>query len=60
MDIDPIFAEITIRRLEHYIKTGKTGWQFESSFPDVDAVLQVESEDRMGSVRLALANALHT
>jgi site-specific DNA-methyltransferase (adenine-specific) len=60
MDIDPIFAEITIRRLELYRKTGKTGWQFESSFPEVDAVLQVESEDRMGSVRLALANALHT
>ncbi|UCC44116.1 MAG: site-specific DNA-methyltransferase [Candidatus Zixiibacteriota bacterium] len=26
-DIDPVFAEITIRRLEHYRKTGKTGWQ---------------------------------
>lgn len=27
MDIDPIFAEITIRRLEHFRATGKTGWQ---------------------------------
>ncbi|MDD5425668.1 MAG: site-specific DNA-methyltransferase [candidate division Zixibacteria bacterium] len=26
-DIDPVFAEITIRRLEHYRMTGKTGWQ---------------------------------
>jgi len=26
-DINPIFAEITIRRLEHYRKTGRTGWQ---------------------------------
>ena len=26
-DIDPILAEITIRRLEHYRATGKTGWQ---------------------------------
>lgn len=26
-DIDPVFAEITIRRLEHYRTTGKTGWQ---------------------------------
>jgi site-specific DNA-methyltransferase (adenine-specific) len=26
-DINPIFAEITIRRLEHFRKTGKTGWQ---------------------------------
>jgi site-specific DNA-methyltransferase (adenine-specific) len=26
-DIDPLFCEITIRRLEHYRKTGRTGWQ---------------------------------
>lgn len=26
-DIDPIFAEITIRRLERFRVTGKTGWQ---------------------------------
>lgn len=26
-DIDPIFAEISIRRLEHFRTTGKTGWQ---------------------------------
>ncbi len=27
IDIDPIFCEITIRRIEHYRKTGKLGWQ---------------------------------
>ncbi len=27
LEIDPLFAEITIRRLEHYRATGKTGWQ---------------------------------
>jgi site-specific DNA-methyltransferase (adenine-specific) len=27
MDHDPIFCEITIRRLEHYRQTGRTGWQ---------------------------------
>ncbi|MBI5726053.1 MAG: site-specific DNA-methyltransferase, partial [Planctomycetes bacterium] len=27
MDIDPIFCEITIRRLEHFRNTGQTGWQ---------------------------------
>ncbi len=32
IDIDPIFAEITIRRLEHYRATGRTGWQRESPF----------------------------
>lgn len=27
MDIDPIFCEITIRRIERYLEVGKTGWQ---------------------------------
>ena len=27
VDLDPVFAEITIRRLEHYRATGRTGWQ---------------------------------
>ena len=26
-DIDPLFCEISIRRLEHYRETGKLGWQ---------------------------------
>jgi len=34
-DIDPIFAEITIRRLENYRITGKTGWQWYSPFPEI-------------------------
>ncbi len=33
-DIDPIFAEITIRRLEHFRATGKTGWQWQSPFAE--------------------------
>jgi site-specific DNA-methyltransferase (adenine-specific) len=32
VDLDPIFAEITIRRLERFRATGKTGWQRESPF----------------------------
>ncbi len=44
IDIDPIFAEITIRRLEHLRKTGLTGWQFKSPFPEVNIELQRESE----------------
>jgi site-specific DNA-methyltransferase (adenine-specific) len=35
-DIDPIFAELTIRRLEHYRKTGKTGWQWHNPFPELE------------------------
>ena len=27
LDVDPVFCEITIRRLEQYRRTGQTGWQ---------------------------------
>lgn len=33
-DIDPIFCEITLRRLENFRKTGKTGWQNSNPFAD--------------------------
>jgi len=36
-ELDPVFCEITIRRIEHFRATGKTGWQnghaFEDSLP---------------------------
>ncbi len=32
LDIDPVFAEISIRRLERFRRTGKTGWQREHPF----------------------------
>ncbi len=35
-DIDPVFAEIAIRRLERYRMTGKTGWQWRNPFPEID------------------------
>jgi site-specific DNA-methyltransferase (adenine-specific) len=35
MDSDPIFAELTIRRLERYRATGDAGWQWNSPFPEV-------------------------
>ena len=34
-DIDPIFSELSIRRLENYRKTGKLGWQWETPFPEL-------------------------
>ena len=34
-DRDPVFAELTIRRLERYRETGKTGWQWENPFPEI-------------------------
>lgn len=36
-DNDPVFAELAIRRLEHYRKTGKTGWQWRTPFPEYQA-----------------------
>ena len=36
MEIDPVFAELSIRRLERYRKTGKTGWQWNNPFPEVN------------------------
>jgi DNA modification methylase len=35
-DIDPVFAEVSIRRLERFRKTGKTGWQWRNPFPEID------------------------
>lgn len=34
MDNDPVFCEITIRRLEHHRSTGKTGWQNGNAFAE--------------------------
>lgn len=34
-DIDPIYAELTIRRLEHFRLTGETGWQVKNPFPEL-------------------------
>lgn len=31
-DIEPVFCEIAIRRLEHFRNTGRTGWQNSSAF----------------------------
>ena len=31
-DIDPVYCEIAIRRLEHFRRTGKTGWQNSNPF----------------------------
>jgi len=44
VDIDPIFVEITIRRLEHLRRTGKSGWQYKSPFPEVDIGLEIGND----------------
>jgi site-specific DNA-methyltransferase (adenine-specific) len=35
-EIDPVFAELTIRRLEHYRRSGRTGWQYDNPFPELE------------------------
>ncbi len=35
-DIDPVFAEIAIRRLERYRETGETGFQWNAPFPEIE------------------------
>ncbi len=36
MDIDPVYCEIAIRRLERFRKTGLQGWQNSNPFEDID------------------------
>ena len=36
-DIDPVFAEISIRRLERLRRTGEPGWQWRNPFPEIDS-----------------------
>lgn len=43
-DLDPVFAELTIRRLEHFRSSGETGWQVENPFPEVDPTRYLERE----------------
>jgi site-specific DNA-methyltransferase (adenine-specific) len=33
-DCDPVFAELSIRRLEHFRRSGQTGFQWRSPFPE--------------------------
>ena len=41
VELDPVYAEITIRRLEHFRATGRLGWQnghpFQDEIPDLEA-----------------------
>lgn len=42
IDLDPIFCEISIRRLEHFRKTGKLGWQNSNPF-----INEIESNKKL-------------
>ncbi|HUV31763.1 MAG TPA: site-specific DNA-methyltransferase [Acidobacteriota bacterium] len=49
-DIDPVYAEITIRRLERFRQTGKTGWQREDPFAREIAAACAQSGPRRDRV----------
>jgi site-specific DNA-methyltransferase (adenine-specific) len=59
-DIDPVFCEIAIRRLEHYRRTGRLGWQnghpFEKEVPETatDAKAATPRHQRMEPVERLL------
>ena len=49
-DVDPIFAEITIRRLEHFRKKHRTGFQFDNPFRELEATSEaigIKQEDQL-------------
>jgi site-specific DNA-methyltransferase (adenine-specific) len=49
-DIDPVFCEISIRRLEHFRQTGKLGWQnghpFENELPEQLSHVEINPDQR--------------
>jgi hypothetical protein len=47
MDLDPVFAELTIRRLEHYRRSGRVGWQVKNPFPELGPMAD---EDRQNDL----------
>lgn len=51
MDIDPIFCEITIRRIERFLETGKTGWQNSNPFEKElgNGVFSIEENETLSS-----------
>lgn len=44
-DIDPIFAELSIRRIEHFRRTADTGFQYTNPFPEIaDFIFEQKQE----------------
>lgn len=44
VDVDPVYAEITIRRLERYRSTGRLGWQNGHPFQDSPVIHGPDSD----------------
>jgi DNA modification methylase len=52
-DLDPIFAELTIRRLERNRASGKTGWQWRNPFPELDLGIEADNQLQCQQWKLA-------
>jgi site-specific DNA-methyltransferase (adenine-specific) len=50
MDIDPLFCEITIRRLEHFRRTGRLGWQNGNPFENEYVFQSSDASQSMDAV----------
>jgi len=50
LDIDPLFCEISIRRLEHFRRTGRLGWQNSHPFEDEYMYVEHHEEDVPGDL----------
>lgn len=46
LEIDPVFAELSIRRLEHLRQTGQAGFQAGNPFPEINDQLAVTLETK--------------
>lgn len=63
VDIDPVFAEITIRRIENFRNTGRTGWQngnpFERELRELGTQnARLDMENAPEEVEIPLQNTL--
>lgn len=52
-DIDPVYCEVMVRRLEHYRETGKLGWQNSHAFKDEFSDLEANEEASAGDALAA-------
>jgi site-specific DNA-methyltransferase (adenine-specific) len=57
LDIDPLYAEITIRRLERFRATGKTGWQRSHPFGEELGLIADTADTEKASEHLSDAPA---
>jgi DNA modification methylase len=56
-DIDPIFAELTIRRIENFRQTGDAGFQFSNPFPEISEFISDRKEEVEETQPKAIAQA---